>query len=109
MCTSVCRIASLLEKLAGLERDHAAAGDDDVVEKFDPQKLAALNETTGDGKVFLARFGVAARMVMHQQNRGSRADYAGRNTSRGYVAAAVMWCSAAKSFWPLIVPSRDAT
>ena len=94
-----------LQQLAGAERDHAALGNDDVVEDADADQVADLDEPLGDGDVFLAGLGVARGMVVDAALRA----IAGWNTSRGYVVVAVMWCSAAKSFWPLSPPSRDAT
>ncbi len=56
---------------------HPAVGsvaDHDVVQHFDPQELAAGNETASEGQVLGGGLGLSRRMVVEEDDRGSLVD-----------------------------------
>ena len=75
------------------EADVSAIADDDVVEDLDAQQRARARELTGELEILGARRGVAAGMDWAMMIAPAFARMAALNTSRGYVAAVVMWGS----------------
>src|SRR5438552_3617292 len=59
---------SFLSRPILLQTHRPAPGHDDVIEHLDAQRLAGFLQATSDGKVFVAGRGVAARMIVYQDD-----------------------------------------
>ena len=82
-----------LQDAASAKADEAAGlAEDQVVEDLDPEELAGRGETARQGDVLGGGLGVAARMVVSEQERGAAGedggleDFAGLCCQAGYVA-----------------------
>ena len=52
-----------------LEADVLAITDHDMIEDANPEKLAGVNQSSGNGDIFFGRTRIATRVVMHEEHR----------------------------------------